>query len=129
MSVPERSNEWDVRCVGALRYTLMERIGKSWVDRGEFDDEYRAHRVAELLRKYRLFPERLVVCSTCGGTGDVTPEPGAPFVACPDCSNDRGWWVISGRALASMLERVAAGDDPQIVYVEEYANSTHERPS
>lgn len=37
-----------------------------------------------------------------------------------------GWWTISGEALLHMLRRVADGDDPDLVYAEEYANSEHE---
>lgn len=37
-----------------------------------------------------------------------------------------GWWAISGEALMDMLRRVAAGEDPALVYAEEYANSDHD---
>lgn len=37
-----------------------------------------------------------------------------------------GWWAISGEALMEMLRRVAAGEDPDLIYAEEYANSQHE---
>jgi len=36
------------------------------------------------------------------------------------------WVVISKVALLSLLERAAAGEDPQLLYVELYANSEHE---
>ena len=39
---------------------------------------------------------------------------------------EAGWWAISGEALLSMLRRVAAGEEPDLVYAEEYANSDHE---
>jgi hypothetical protein len=39
---------------------------------------------------------------------------------------DLGWWSISGEALLDMLHRVADGEDPDLVYAEEYANSEHE---
>lgn len=38
-----------------------------------------------------------------------------------------GWWTISGEGLMDMLHRVANGEDPDLVYAEEYANSTHEQ--
>ena len=38
-----------------------------------------------------------------------------------------GWWSISGEALLEMLRRCYAGEDPDLVYLEEYANSEHER--
>ena len=41
---------------------------------------------------------------------------------------DMGWWVISGEALMGILRRVAQGEQPDLVYTEEYANSSHERP-
>jgi hypothetical protein len=40
-----------------------------------------------------------------------------------------GWWTISGEGLLFMLRRVAAGEDPDAVYAEEYANSEHEWPT
>lgn len=40
--------------------------------------------------------------------------------------SDLGWWVISGATLLEMLRRCAAGEDPNLVYAEEYANSKHE---
>jgi hypothetical protein len=42
--------------------------------------------------------------------------------------NALGWWVISAEALLEMLRRVQAGEDPDLVYAEEYANCDHERP-
>lgn len=40
---------------------------------------------------------------------------------------DLGWHVISGEDLLAMLRRVAAGEDPEMVYIEEYANAEVER--
>lgn len=40
-----------------------------------------------------------------------------------------GWWTISGEALLAALHRVAAGDNPDLVYAELYANSEHDQPS
>ena len=37
-----------------------------------------------------------------------------------------GWWTISGVALLESLKRTAAGEDPDLVYAELYANSDHE---
>lgn len=34
-----------------------------------------------------------------------------------------GYHVISGEELLTMLRRVAAGEDPDLVYAEEYANA------
>lgn len=39
-----------------------------------------------------------------------------------------GWWSISGETLLEMLRRVAAGEDPDLVYAETYANCEIERP-
>lgn len=36
-----------------------------------------------------------------------------------------GWWAISGEAILDMLRRAHAGEDPDLIYAEEYANSTH----
>lgn len=40
-----------------------------------------------------------------------------------------GWWTLSGEQLLAMLKRVAAGEDPDMVYAEEYANARIERAS
>ena len=40
--------------------------------------------------------------------------------------SDLGWWVISGNALLSALHRVTAGEDPDLVYAEMYANTDRE---
>lgn len=37
-----------------------------------------------------------------------------------------GWHVISGESLLGMLRRAAAGEDPDMVYAEEWANADHE---
>lgn len=37
-----------------------------------------------------------------------------------------GWWAISGESLMEMLQRAHAGEDPDIVYAEFYANCDHE---
>lgn len=39
-----------------------------------------------------------------------------------------GWWTISGVDLLDMLRRAHAGEDPDLVYAEAYANSDVERP-
>lgn len=39
---------------------------------------------------------------------------------------DLGWWVISGENLLNLLRRAAAGEDPDALYLEEYANSEHD---
>jgi hypothetical protein len=36
-----------------------------------------------------------------------------------------GWWTISGEAIMSMLQRVHDGEEPFVVYAEEYANADH----
>ena len=38
-----------------------------------------------------------------------------------------GWHVISGEQLLAMLRRVAGGENPDLVYAEEWANAEHER--
>ncbi len=38
-----------------------------------------------------------------------------------------GWHVISGEQLLAMLRRVAVGENPDLVYAEEWANAEHER--
>lgn len=39
---------------------------------------------------------------------------------------DLGWHVIHGDSLMAMLRRVAAGEDPEMVYLEEYVNAERE---
>lgn len=46
----------------------------------------------------------------------------------PDVTPALGWWTISGEALLDMLRRASNGEDPDLVYAEEYANSEHEHP-
>lgn len=38
-----------------------------------------------------------------------------------------GWWAISGEALLNMLNRVACGEAPDAVFMEEYANCEHDQ--
>lgn len=40
----------------------------------------------------------------------------------------RGWWVISGDELIAALQRAHDGEDPELLYVELYANSEVETP-
>ncbi len=50
----------------------------------------------------------------------MTPKP---------ADEDRlGWWTISGAALLEALRRAHAGEDPDLVYAELYANSETDRP-
>ena len=37
--------------------------------------------------------------------------------------SDLGWWSISGEDLLALLRRAHAGEDPDLVYAEAYANS------
>lgn len=37
-----------------------------------------------------------------------------------------GWWAISGEALLDGLRRAAAGEDPDLLYAEMYANAERE---
>lgn len=37
-----------------------------------------------------------------------------------------GWHVISGERLLELLRRAAAGEDPELLYIEEYANADRE---
>lgn len=45
-----------------------------------------------------------------------------------DPSPPLGWWSIAGEDLLAMLQRVAGGELPDLVYAEAYANSEHEQP-
>jgi hypothetical protein len=56
--------------------------------------------------------------------GLLYPGPVAP----PEDEPLTQWWTIHGDDLMRMLLRVAAGDSPDVVYLEAYANSTHEHP-
>ena len=44
-------------------------------------------------------------------------------------SGERGWWTMSGECFIEALRRAHAGEDPEIVYAEWYANSDVEKPS
>lgn len=39
---------------------------------------------------------------------------------------DLGWWAISGRALIDALRRAHAGESPDVLYAELYANTDAE---
>lgn len=39
---------------------------------------------------------------------------------------DTSWWAISSERLLSLLHRAANGEDPDLLYAEEYANAEHE---
>lgn len=39
----------------------------------------------------------------------------------------RGWWVINGDELHAALVRASEGEDPELVYLELYANADQER--
>lgn len=41
---------------------------------------------------------------------------------------DGPWWTISEHSLLEALRRVAAGEDPDLVYADMYVNSEHEYP-
>jgi hypothetical protein len=45
-----------------------------------------------------------------------------------DDTDPMSWWAISGDALLDLLRRAAAGEDPDLLYAEEYANAEHELP-
>ena len=37
----------------------------------------------------------------------------------------RGWWTVADTTLKDLLRRVAGGEDPEMVYMEHFANATH----
>ncbi|MFY9588675.1 MAG: hypothetical protein WAT66_14620 [Actinomycetota bacterium] len=41
-------------------------------------------------------------------------------------ASELGYWVISGESLLEMLRRAFWGEDPDLMYAEEYANCSHE---
>jgi hypothetical protein len=41
-------------------------------------------------------------------------------------SRSLGWHVISGEDLLALLRRAAAGEDPDLLYAEAWANADHE---
>lgn len=43
-----------------------------------------------------------------------------------ECAAPSPWWTINQDALLDMLRRAHAGEDPDFVLMEEYANSDHE---
>lgn len=45
----------------------------------------------------------------------------------PSSADRLGWWVVSGENLLAMLRRAYDGEDPGLIYAEEYANSDHEQ--
>jgi hypothetical protein len=43
--------------------------------------------------------------------------------------SDLGWWVIHGGVLMELMQRAAAGEDPDMLYAEHYANCDHTESS
>lgn len=43
-----------------------------------------------------------------------------------DEHDELGWWTIAGSDLLAMLRRAHDGEDPDMVYAEEYANADRE---
>ena len=39
----------------------------------------------------------------------------------------RGWWTISGDTLIDALRRAHAGEDPELLYAEYYANTEEDQ--
>lgn len=46
----------------------------------------------------------------------------------PDSVRPLGWWAISGAAFLDALRRAHAGEDPDSLYAEHYANSDVSTP-
>jgi hypothetical protein len=44
-------------------------------------------------------------------------------------AKDLGWHVISGEQLLEILRRAAAGEDPDLLFAELWANARHEAPA
>ena len=72
-------------------------------------------------------------CPECGGTGvtseHITDDGMAMVTGCSRCHTPiavQPWHVVSATDLLAMLRRCHAGEDPDMVYLEEYANA--ERP-
>ena len=55
----------------------------------------------------------------------MTMEPDDPE---PPDEDALGWWTISGVHLLDLLRRCHAGEDPDLVYAEAYANSDCDWP-
>lgn len=74
-------------------------------------------------------------CSTCGGSGveseHVDDDGMMTLTPCPACHvplfETQPWHVINSADLLAMLRRCHAGEDPEMVYLEEYVNA--ERPT
>lgn len=58
-----------------------------------------------------------------GGRNRVVADEQTTTVPTPDL----GWHVINGERLLELLRRAAAGENPDLVYAEEWANADHER--
>lgn len=55
---------------------------------------------------------------------ELVPPPAAALLPPP---TNLGWHVISGEQLMELLRRAHEGEDPDLLYVEEYANAEIER--
>lgn len=55
------------------------------------------------------------------------PKLSHPSLIGGNVEDDMGCWVITGRAILDALKKAHAGETPDIVYAELYANCTVER--
>lgn len=73
-----------------------------------------------------------VVGGPCGRCGFVDSHDGGVCAACGAtsylASMDMGWHVMSGTLLLDSLRRASAGEDPDVLFAELWANAEHETP-
>lgn len=54
------------------------------------------------------------------------PRPSASQEAAEEVADGLGWWAIPGENLLDMLRRAHSGENPDLIYTEEWVNATRE---
>lgn len=98
---------------------------------GDLTDAVRGESVDVLAGEGRQDVPRPVLDHRDGAEAEVVASPDleaqGDHLASPSAlAAEPPWHVISSADLLAMLRRVAAGEDPEFVYLQEYANAGHE---
>jgi hypothetical protein len=72
--------------------------------------------------------ERLQGPPSCGKCGKPLAIDDEHICPTPKQKTASVWWVLSGESLRLMLHRARAGENPDLLYVELYANTTEGEP-
>lgn len=107
MTEPE-GNVWSCK-IGFLRGSLPD--GADWPMRRAVEQAFEA-----LLNQWPDF-------IFSGWGAELTETERAALERTGDDDLPQPWWTIHGEELQRLLRRAAAGEDPDVLYMEAYANS------